>query len=138
MGNKLCDCNKSIDSNNDVLFGNILSQPDKPGRNQSIKEDVSTELNKDDEMKIEVIESYDIENNIYNIENLKRLMRLQRRIKDFLSINKFKKPAPLKQVKILNVPFQSLGNISNSLISHDMQSVISRHSSKISRYIYNY
>jgi hypothetical protein len=137
MGNKLCDCNKSIEANYDVHFGKLHSQPDggKPGRLQTLKEDASTDLNKEDEMKIEVIESYDIENNLYNIENLKRLMKLQRKIKGFLSLRGFKKSAPVKKsnLKILAVPFQS--HISNSLISYDMQSCISRQSSKISKWI---
>jgi hypothetical protein len=145
MGNKLCDCNKRNENDRSEMDFN---QPHTPFREDSMKpkelnfmsmkEDGSTlELNKEDEMKIEVIDSYDIENNIYNIDYLKNLIKLQRRVKSFIYYKRSKEhqARPKKHVmknRLLSLHSFDNKNISNSLISHDMQSVVSRQSSKIS------
>jgi hypothetical protein len=142
MGNKLCDCkyNQDLTSHDIKFFTNVPISDNKPIRLQTLKEDSSTnDMNKDDDnMKIEVIDSYDIENNVYNIDYIKSLIKLQRGVKRFLALKRYKVSKKcLPPMKVIQISRKSIGNvsISNSLISHDMQSVISRHSSKISKIV---
>jgi hypothetical protein len=133
MGNRLCDCNKAEETKSDELIFNgklpILDKTNNLIHVQSLKEDSSTqELNKDEEMKIEVIDSYDADNNVYSIDYIKRLIKLQRRIKNFLYYKKRGVPKKSKAAVAIS-PRHSRGSLYNSLVSYD---IVSRRSSNIS------
>jgi hypothetical protein len=120
MGNRLCDCKNTPDY---LQYDfNYL---------QAIEKNLVYENN--EEMKIEVIDSYNIENNLFNLNYLKQLVKLQRRIKMFLQRIGFTK---VKKV-LGHQKFSNKTLRANSLLSVDMQTVLSHNSSKISNHQHN-
>jgi len=91
-------------------------------------------FSKEEDIKIEVVDSYDVTNNIFNTDYLKKLVKLQRTIKEFIYKNKRKSVKRISlDSNINNSIFAEKNSIkSHSLYSHDVQSMISFQSHKIS------
>jgi hypothetical protein len=78
------------------------------------------------ENEIKLIDSYDVENNIFNTDYLKKLILLQRQIKEFLRRRKTNKTITIVLTK------KSNRSLNFSKFS-DVQSLMSKHSNMISK-----
>jgi hypothetical protein len=123
MGNRLCDCNNAPEY---LQYDYNYLQSIHDGGKVTRREEVDDISDGPDEMKIEVIDSYNVDNNIFNLSYIRKLIRLQRCVKDYL----VRKSGGQKKLKAAVI---NLHGRTNSLLSNDVGTMLSHKSSKVSK-----
>ncbi len=99
-----------------------IEEPSIPHTNDNSTKEIDT--------KIQIIDSYDIKTNLFKMDYIKKLIKLQRIIKEFIYKKKIKK------ISTTTFSKKSLASKTHSNFS-DVQSIMSMKSNKISSSIIN-